>query len=300
MVQFRIRKAKAFTLIELLVVIAIIAVLIGLLLPAVQKVREAASRLQSTNNLKQIGLAAHDYNNGVGKLPSTAWAPSRANGAVGGTALFALLPYIEQNSLFQTAYGLYYGYSFPGGVYTPYPPITAYVGDNVVCNAPVKTYVAPSDPAFQYYYPASTSYLENAEVLTGQYSLLSISDGTSNTILFAEGYSGYLFTGVYPTFVSRSGMWNQSPDDFYTINSAGVNYIIVGPSFMRVAGKTFEARPVPISNADASLPQSLYSSGVIQVLLGDGSVRGVSPGVSVSSWQAAITPAGGDIVGSDF
>src|SRR5271168_2243852 len=86
----------AFTLIELLVVIAIIAVLIALLLPAVQAAREAARRAQCTNNLKQIGLGMHNYNTSVGTFP---YGMKAANW---GTWLVAVLPYVEQQALFNS------------------------------------------------------------------------------------------------------------------------------------------------------------------------------------------------------
>src|SRR5205085_11828380 len=96
---------RGFTLIELLVVIAIIAVLIGLLLPAVQKVREAAARIQCVNNLKQLGLAAQSYHDSTGHLPpGIGYYPTAANGAF-GTYFFHLLPYVEQDDLYRSAWG---------------------------------------------------------------------------------------------------------------------------------------------------------------------------------------------------
>ena len=185
----RARLRRGFTLIELLVVIAIIAILIGLLLPAVQKVREAAARMTCQNNIKQLVLACHNYESANSVLPPY---------AVGTTAEFAsahflLLPYVEQDNLHRQANGISFNVRTQGvkTFVCPTDPTvsgTQFGGDAVAMNAARTSANGVAYGAATYCINAqvATATMTNGHPTRGSTTLISITDGASNTCLFAE------------------------------------------------------------------------------------------------------------------
>jgi prepilin-type N-terminal cleavage/methylation domain-containing protein len=183
-----------FTLIELLVVIAIIAILIGLLLPAVQKVRDAAARIQCANNVKQLGIACHSYHDANGSMPPY----SIASGAQYGSAHFLLLPYVEQDNLYRQANGISYAIRTAAvKVFTcPVDPtVTNGVFTGQAVNYPFNG-TAPNRISTNGVPFGAASYAINGQVTAaqltaghptkGSITMTGITDGTSNTVLFAE------------------------------------------------------------------------------------------------------------------
>ena len=284
---FRVfRRWRGFTLIELLVVIAIIAILIGLLVPAVQKVREAAARLQCSNNLKQMSLATvncADQHAGI-LPPGDGLYPSQTPGDYDSYAsiFFHILPYIEQDNAYKATLhqGDPHGQNGNFLTYTPF-------WNNL--NAHVKTYICPSDPTNignGGWNCDLSSYAYNAQVFPVDWNgrakfPATLVDGTSNTILFTEQRAAC--TGFWPD-------WGPSIADASWPQPTGPAAIFV----VRPPGNG-----CPYSGGNTYQPTSPHTAG-INVGLGDGSVRFVSQGISGTTWWYALTPAGGEVLGSDW
>jgi prepilin-type N-terminal cleavage/methylation domain-containing protein len=323
-------KRPAFSLVELLVVIAIIAILIALLLPAVQQVRSAAARTECANNMKQVGLAAQNCNGTIGCLPpAEGWFPGiePAGSAGWGTVFFHLLPYLEQGNLYQSA--LTTGANPVGdnpGPGQPYYSSAANVGaPNFVGLNSLKVFICPSDPTatgtpytdvlFNDQW-ATSCYAGNFLVFgvvpnPVEYNTIlsfqgtssipaSFSDGTSSTILFAERYAVCVSNSLD---LQRAGLWDFWLPTGYLFGGSGHDYLPyfaqptsdgtpIGPASL------FQVQPT-YGNCDPSRANTAHIAGM-QVALADGSVRILSPSMSGTTWWAAVTPMGGEVLGSDW
>jgi len=308
------RRWRGFTLIELLVVIAIIAILIGLLLPAVQKVREAAARMNCQNNLKQLSLAtincadAHQglLPPGLGLYPNT--NPSPNNGQ--GSAFFHILPYLEQ----QNAYNLTLQKSdvtgrnvtATGGAMPTYSPAWNFLTANV------KNLICTSDPTAmgtQGSNSGLSSYAINGQVMQVYWNgynryPASITDGTSNTIFYTE---------FFAQCDNNYGPWTDWGSQLYDpAGSMAGNLVpnlpVTGPGSLfrsNIPNPAQYCAPTTTASYGGAFPANYgnatsFHTGGINVGLGDGSVRFVATGISGLTWWYALTAQGGDVLGPDW
>ncbi len=357
---------RGFTLIELLVVIAIIAVLIGLLLPAVQKVRQAAARTESSNNLHQIAIASHAYHDANQIMPPY-YASAQAyygtvTGAMTGSWPFAILPFVEQDNVYRATLGTLtysyeysYDYTYNGtpqkysyNQSTPYNGSTAYQAQRATPQK-LKPFWSKLDPTADIV-PAPCSYQGNSSVLGSQYSyggnqsysnykygltMEKITDGTSNTLLYGEGYSrcatsqyqdysqyGYAAGSYYKYAYGGDRPWNYDPNKYkytskytytydsrsrppkyiYDSTSTGDQYPIFSSygtyDYTTRQYVAFEVMPKP----DNCNPQGLQAGTAAGVLVAmcDGSVKLLSASINPTTFRALGSPNSGEVISGNW
>jgi Tfp pilus assembly protein PilE len=300
---------RGMGLFQLLVVVAILAILIGLLLPAVQKVRLAAARMQSQNNLKQLGLAVHSYHDARNQLPMGV-------DANGFSALTHLLPYIEQDNLFKNI------------------DLTKKVDhkDNATVRAVlVKTFMSPIDPVTVVAGAdpvvfGSTSYMAMAGTKpaldgndgtfpAGKAVLLrDVTDGLSNTVMMVETLKGD--GGTKAVSVARQHVKldaralvgikdtagaKEWEDDKKIVGNRGASWMVghfLQASINATRGFNDEKPDVDCGGA-GGLASTRALIPTTNVLMGDGSVRAIPTEMALKTWQAVATRAGGEAVRLD-
>ena len=327
------KKRRGFTLIELLVVIAIIAVLIGLLLPAVQKVREAAARMSCSNNLHQVALALHNYHDTNNTFP-----PGYLfNKYQKGEELFwtmLIYPYIEQGNItFDPSWG-FYGSGKSNVQGTQWGTV-----NSVAATAVVKSLLCPSDTPTKtvnnYYgtigqmwrsnyvanfsadgglYDPTTSIpwsscqdtSRNPSLASGKRGLFNwqvqrgikdVVDGTSNTAMLSEILAGP--EGSYDIRGWWSNDWGGAFTAYLAPNSAVGDIIVGWASDYCVNSVRMPCRYTGACWADVYLGVRSNHSGGVNLAMADGSVRFISNSINQATWQAIGSISGGEVLG-DF
>jgi len=327
-------RRSGFTLIELLVVIAIIAILIGLLLPAVQKVREAAARMRCSNNLKQIALASHNYESSNGVLPPGSMQSPNGNYGTYGTwkgpgsgTLAHLLPYMEQDNLYKTVNAVFFtpnGAAAPWAYSTPpYDPNGNQTGIVVAASKRVPTYECPADDLtspttsgmFDELYPGNNcsgpggsvcgDYLPpptNGYLFPAAGSYIGCAGGLGDYMGLADA-SYLLFPGIY--YVNSRTRMTDIIDG--TSNTLAFGETLGGNGLSRDFRMAwFGSGSMPVAWG-LQLPatsqwytfSSRHTAGVVQFAMGDGSVRGLRTTISARTLRLLAGARDGYTVSAD-
>jgi prepilin-type N-terminal cleavage/methylation domain-containing protein/prepilin-type processing-associated H-X9-DG protein len=309
----------AFTLVELLVVIAIIGILVALLLPAVQAAREAARRTQCSNNLKQMGIAAHNFHDTTNKLPSSI-RPGGLTTAPRIAGLTLLLPFIEQRNSYDK-------YDQKKNWFDPVNlPVTAQIIPSYNCPStagdkkrldgipeasPWTGVVAVSD-----YSPTigvdqrllSSGLVDFADTgmlpKNGEPRFADVTDGLSNTILYAESAGrptvyrkGFKKFGNLPNDRLNAGGWSRPASDFSLDGSSYDGATFPGPCPMNctngeAVGSSF---PHPYYGTEGTAEAFSFHPAGINVAMGDGSVRFIADNLNIREFARLVTRASGEI-----
>lgn len=308
-------RRNGFTLVELLVVIAIIGILVGLLLPAVQAAREAARRMQCTNNLKQIGLAIHNYESSIKRLPAGSFPVNDA------TPHTVLLPYLEGSNAFSL---FNFSVSLNGSAL-----------NSAAIRQTIPFYICPSSiPRVGFTWAGHTDYMQsmgaNASYSnrTGPFFRASavrfadVTDGLSNTAFFSEIRRGPFVSGSSLGVIPRTsneyysvatnladGSWNATNQATYDVAvcdaPATSAWLYRGLQYYRglTVATFYNHTLTPNSRlrdcsgiSNGHLAARSYHTGGVNVVRGDGSVTFVSDSIDAVTWRAFGTVAGGETV----
>ena len=329
-------KKRGFTLVELLVVIAIIGILIALLLPAVQAAREAARRISCTNNLKQIGVAMHNYHDTYKTLPPGAivrWGSSMAVSDVYVDAYASILPFIEQESL-QNLYDFNYPWE-KQAVEVVITQIDAYFCPSATGLNPVSEPALAADPgiecgttfgALTYLLNkgAHNGWCNNAQALPGtlkgvfdlglKTAFRDVQDGLSNTLMVGEGAHGenwQLCSGQGCTTPSNGATGNETAFAAWVLAQppSSSSYPLVRTSMFGSTLDQMNKNPVTATMVDESRLSDCNPGGVdaatnfasqhpggANFLLCDGSVNFLSETIDMTAYRARSTRAGGEVI----